>query len=115
MGQVCCQPISHARPHAGSPNGRSTMLPSFKEPREQSDGGNKSNSSLRRAQTRVSAAWDSLGSHYWAPPVPSNHERMLIPYIYTPVPCMRAGTSPTLVGGVLLRLPPGLRPTKGPR
>jgi hypothetical protein len=25
MGQVCCQPISHARPHAGSPNGRSTM------------------------------------------------------------------------------------------
>jgi hypothetical protein len=115
MGQVCCQPISHARPHAGSPNGRSTMPAKLQ---------GTSRTVRRRKQEQQqpsprsdarSAAWDSLRSHYWAPPVPSNHERMLIPYIYTPVPCMRAGTSPTLVGGVLLRLPPGLRPTKGPQ
>lgn len=31
MGQVCCQPISHARPHAGSPNGRSTMPAKLKD------------------------------------------------------------------------------------
>ena len=100
MGQVCCQPISHARPHAGSPNGRSTMPAKLKDLANSPTTETRARAvfaALRRGCRRLGilSGLSNVRRRYL-----QITSVCVIPYIDTAVPCMRAGTSPTLVGGV---------------
>ena len=115
MGQVCCQPISHARPHAGSPNGRSTMPAKLKD---------LANSPT--TETRARAVFAALRRGCRRLGILSGlsnvrrgtfKSRAYGHTVYRYGCAVYARRYESDVGGRcrLLRLLPGLRPTKGPQ
>lgn len=116
MGQVCCQPISHARPHAGSPNGRSTMPAKL-------EGTSRTVRRRKQEQEQSSPRSDAgVGGLGFSPvsvmcAAGTFKSRAYGHTVYRYGCAVYARRYESDVGGRcrLLRLLPGLRPTKGPQ